>query len=291
MTADEQKVTSAGLVLTPELQREISKALIDCIAIAEQAFPCLESSAGAATDRQSIRAGSQGQELWGRLALLRLGTWCGGQAWASVLDYLRAAAHDVRRTDPVPSWSTTALIRSALEAEATFAYLFKREPALKRAARAAAVLLGDVPYVEKVAKQAGEVQAEAERAIRGLRRIVEHAGIQSTIDKNNKAELRIGTMKVSAELGFANMVSGFWPKEIGSPYDILSGASHSRPWVLSAGGQNGPAALNSLVTGSQILQTWLTLADAYTGTDLTSAAQQIGNRTAMAIVQVLEARV
>ncbi|MGC5400574.1 hypothetical protein ACPXCP_33115 [Streptomyces sp. DT20] len=288
MSADELKVTSAGLMLTPELQQEISRALLDCIGIAEQAFPCLVSSAGAAADQEAIRKTANGRKLWARLALLRLGIWCGGLAWASALDYLRAAAHDVLRTGPVPFWSTTALIRSALEAEATFVYLFKKEAPLKHVARTAAVLLNDTPYVEKAAKQAGDARQEAEQLVSGLERVIERAEIQLATGKNGKAEVWIDGMKVTADLSFANMISSFWPTELGSPYDILSGASHSRPWVLSAAQETGPAALNSLVTGSQILQTWLSVVGDYAGVDLTGAAQQIRDRSVMAIHHVLD---
>lgn len=256
-------VTSGDIALTESLQEAISQTILDCLSVAEQAFPDLGTGAGARTEAEAIREVSEGAERWGRLTLHRLSIGIGNLVWNSGRDYFRAVAHDVLRRAPLPIWSTTSLVRSALEAEANFAYLYKRESNVsKRIGRTAAILLNDEPYVGKVAKQAGGgAVAEVGATVAGLRRICEHAGVEVIKNpKTKKQDVHVDGARVGYELIFANVIREFWPEEAGHPYDLLSGAAHSRPWMLSTGDMSGPTAINVLIVSGLVMSTWLELA-------------------------------
>ncbi|MEV6209818.1 hypothetical protein [Kitasatospora sp. NPDC051914] len=282
--------TSADIALTPMLKHAAAETVLDCLKIAEDAFPDLATGAGALADATAIRkAATKNTELSGRLALHRIALGMGELTWNSGRDYLRAAAHDLTRHDPDPVWSTTSLVRSALEAEAGFAYLFQTEKDVrKRLGRTASVLLTDAHYAGQLAKTLGEPAIGSNgRYQRGLDRICDHAGAQVVEDPEKKErKIELAGAKVS-EMVIANVITGFWPKDAGHPYTRLSGASHSRPWVLASGIAGGPTVVDVLIVSGLVLSTWLRLAGNYAGVDLTHEMEQISGYVAGTITEAL----
>jgi len=281
--------TSAGIVLTPALKQAVAGTILDCLKIAEDAFPDLAVGAGALADEAAIRkAAEKGTQLFGRLALHRITLGIGELTWNSGRDYLRAAAHDLTRSDPDAVWSTTALVRSALEAEAGFGYLFKAEKNIhKRLGRTASMLLTDAHYVGQQANALGEPTiSEISRLRSGLDRICDHAGVRVVEDSaKGKGEIEVAGAKVGHELVLANVITAFWPKDAGHPYTRLSGAAHSRPWMLASGISSGPTTIDVLIVSGLILSTWLGLAGAYAGVDLMREMEQISGYVAGTIIE------
>ncbi|MFC5663563.1 hypothetical protein ACFP3U_11290 [Kitasatospora misakiensis] len=283
--------TSSNVDLTPALREAIAGTILDCLVIAEAAFPDLASGQGAQADKAAIRENSmEGMELAGRLTLHRIALGVGKITWSSGRDYLRAAAHDLTRHDPDAAWSTTSLVRSALEAEAGFGYLFKAESNVqKRLGRTASMLLTDARYVSQQARALGEPTiSKIDSSAHGLDRICSHAGVRVLEDgERSKQQIEVGGARVSHELVIANVISGFWPKEAVHPYTLLSGAAHSRPWMLASGVSRGPTAINVLIVSGLVLSTWLDLAGTYAGVDLTAEMDQVSGYIAGTATEAL----
>jgi hypothetical protein len=293
MSSSQTQATSANIVLTAALQQAASQTILECLNIAESAFPGLADGTGSAHDIEVIRQEATGVRRYGRLALHRLALGMGSLTWNSGRDYLRAVAHDLIRSNPPSAWSTTSLVRGALEAEAGFAYLFRPEPKRnKRLARTAAMLLTDAQYVSQQAKSLGETTVvETRRTRRGLERICSHAGAQVITDeKNSERRVALDGVSVGYEMNIAETIRTFWPPNAGHPYTLLSGASHSRPWILSASHLTGPTVINVLITSGLVMSTWLELAGQYVGVELTDHSHNISGLVAGTLTQALDGK-
>lgn len=97
------------------------------------------------------------------------------------------------------------------------------------------------------------------------------------------AGMRIEGVQASIDISFTDEVGKFWQAESPGPYRALSGATHSRNWALGSWDEfaaTGATALHVMQVAGQIVETWLTLWEEYTGTSTSADREQVRKRYA-----------
>ncbi|HEV2345155.1 MAG TPA: hypothetical protein VGS97_13745 [Actinocrinis sp.] len=277
-----ERPTSAHVPATAELMKACAEAVRFFAEMAAGVF-VTEFGPGVTADEAVIKAASKGLERARRLTVHRIGVGGARLAWKNGLDHLAAVAGDLRR-DPFPVWSSTTLVRAALEAEAMFAYVLvpKTEVHL-RLARIAGLELTDSEHRIKLAKDLGsEFEAGAQKRREKLMKIYRQAGIETVPGKKSAiAGIQVEGAQAAMDISFTDEVRKFWPAELPGPYRALSGAAHSRNWVLGSWDEfaaTGATALHVMQMAGQIVETWLTLWEEYTGVSTSREREQVRTR-------------
>lgn len=280
-----EQLTSAHVPATRELMTACAQAVAFSAATAADVF-ATGFDPGTDADQAVIRAGSKGLERARRLTVHRIGAGTARLAWKNGLDHLAAVAADLQR-DPFPVWSSTTLVRAALEAEATFVYLLTpRSEVHLRLARMAGLELTDADYRLKLAKELGPaVAVTAQKRRERLLKIYRQAGIELVYGKKASilAGMRVDGVQAPMDISFTEQVGKFWPTELPGPYRVLSGAAHSRNWVLGSWDEfaaTGATTLHVMQMVGQIVETWLGQWTEYTGVSTSGEREQVRRRCA-----------
>lgn len=275
-----ERPTSAHVPATPELMAGCSQAVAFATETASGVFAA-ELGPGIAADEADIKATSRGLERARRLTVHRIGVGGARLALKNGLDHLAAVAADLRR-EPFPVWSSTTLVRAALEAEATFSYLLVPRSAVHlRLARTAGLELTDAEHRIKLAKDLGpEFEAGARKRREKLVKLYRQAGIEMVTGRKSSAiaGMRVEGEQAPTDISFTDEVRKFWPAELPVPYRVLSGAAHSRNWVLGSWDEfaaTGATALHVMQVSGQIVETWLALWEEYTGVSTSGEREQV----------------
>lgn len=280
-----ERPTSAHVPATPELMAACSEAVAFFTETAMGVF-ATGFSLGTGADEAVIRATSKGLERARRLTVHRIGTGAAQLAWKNGLDHLAAVAADLQR-DPFPVWSSTTLVRAALEAEATFIYLLvPKSEVYLRLARIAGLELTDAEHRIKLAKDLGpEFETAAQKRREKLLKIYRQAGIETVPGRKPSiiAGMRVERAQAPMDISFTDEVRKFWPTELPGPYRMLSGAAHSRNWVLGSWDEfkaTGATALHVMQTAGQIVETWLERWEEYAEVSTSEEREQVRKRCA-----------
>lgn len=163
-----------------------------------------------------------------------------------------------------------------------FAYLLvPRSEVYLRLARTAGLQLTDAEHRIKLGKDLGpQFEAAARRRREKLLKLYKQAGIETVPGKkpNSISAMRVEGAKAPSDITFSDAIRMFWPPDLPGPYRMLSGAAHSRHWVLGSWDEfaaTGATALNVMQTAAKIVETWLTLWEEYTGVSTGEEREQV----------------
>ncbi|MDX3233226.1 hypothetical protein [Streptomyces sp. ME19-01-6] len=213
-----------------------------------------------------------------------------GLSWDTALDHVRALEHDIVRKPP-PVWSPLVAARAVLESCLFLEYLI--DPSIScalRLARCAGLWRKDTEHTAKLARVLGP---EREVEAVDLDAYVTQSLADANVVQRHNAKGKLVGYEVDGEsagldYNITERVASALPSWLPTPYGLLSGAAHSRPWMtnrarnLAAGSDDrlvGEAAtvMTALMVVMASLEMSLVAWQGYFGFDLTEPLAKLAD--------------
>ncbi|MEV4888208.1 hypothetical protein AB0K48_02300 [Nonomuraea sp. NPDC055795] len=174
-----------------------------------------------------------------RQALHSLALDGGNLAWLNAVDHIRALEHDILMQPP-PVWSPLSLARAALEGCALTHYLWEGSIGLPlRLARVTSLRVREAQYEAKASAVTWpEGQAAAQARLAEAEQLASAAGaiVEKKTQRSKKVikGYRVDGAYAPLDFTISERINAFMPSWVPpSSYSLLSGAAHSRPWVIN----------------------------------------------------------
>lgn len=172
-----------------------------------------------------------------RLALHSLSVDAATLTWQNAIDHIRALEHDILMQPP-PVWSPLALARVVLEGCTFTHYLV--EPTVStaiRLARSASLLATESQHQLKAAAEFGPDEQVAARAKwADAEALLQAAGVVERLSAVGKRTgYSVDGATAPMDHNVTDRVKSFMPSWAQGPYRLLSGAAHSRIWMINRG--------------------------------------------------------